>query len=136
MTSGRIRTLLLIALGITGLALVSAERWVPLRNQRTCVNQMNQWYSAAVQSCLEKNVKADRLFTIEELSPLVGGTAATCPSTKRPYPPFTIAKGPTCASQHDFAGGQPRPLRAVAGTPLAGVYQNFGWTNLIDSSLH
>src|SRR5262245_57519977 len=86
----RIRNLLIVALVIIGVVLVSAARWVPLRNQRTCVNQMNQWYSAAVQSCLEKNVKADRLFTIEELSPLVGSSAATCPTSKRPYPPFTI----------------------------------------------
>src|SRR5437016_157519 len=116
MTRRRIGILLLVALSITGLVWVgvSFARWPRLRNQQICVSQMNQWYSAAVQSCLEKNIAADRLFTIDELSPLVGGARSVCPSGKEPYPPFTIAKGPTCAYRHDFAPGEQRPLRAVA----------------------
>jgi hypothetical protein len=127
----------LIAILALFLALLCAAGFWALSTQtvkqQQCLNSMRQLDSAGVQYCLEQRLNPTSVLSLATLSPYLKHDTK-CPSGQGDYASFTVFNGPVCPNGHPYEPGVPRPRRATyaQGDLLGALYQEFGFTNLLD----
>ena len=127
------RMKLAVIVGIVAAALIAGFLWLRQSRQQTCQVNLGMLYSAAVSYCLEQKLSPSEELPVEKLAAYVKHPATVCPLARVPYPSFSVLQGPRCPNGHPFKAGAERPLKVSAESKVAGLYREYGFTNLIET---